>query len=109
MYWLENILFRKKTLINDAFNKDSKSSVSTLIAELSLDSNNNDKLKHIISTLFTDAFYTILLGLDGAASIGGEQQMYKILDEDENEISGGEIESYAYDYFHGNQSGLENE
>ncbi|SHH67404.1 hypothetical protein [Flavobacterium defluvii] len=107
--FVKGFYLEKKSLMNDAFNKDSKSSVSTLITELNLDSANNEKIKRIISTLLTDAFYTILLGLDGAASIGDEQHMYKILDENDNEISGGEIESYAYDYFHGNQFDLENE
>lgn len=45
--------------------------------------------------------WTILLGLDGEASIGGIQQSYKIVDESGCEISNcGEIEEYAYEYFH---------
>ncbi|KWT68142.1 hypothetical protein APV28_3336 [Comamonas testosteroni] len=45
--------------------------------------------------------YTLLLGLDGAASIGGEQQTYTLHDEDGNLISdGGELEAAAWEAFH---------
>ena len=57
-------------------------------------------VKNIVSEALTDALYTILLGLDGSASIGNEQMMYQLSDEDGNEISG-EIESYAWEIFHG--------
>lgn len=61
-----------------------------------------EQLKNIISNLLTDTFYTILLGLDGSASIGGSQQSFKIYDEEEQLISeSGDLESYAYEYFHG--------
>jgi hypothetical protein len=50
----------------------------------------------------TDSFYTILLGLDGSASIGDSQESLKIYDENNNLISdGGNLEGYAYEYFHG--------
>lgn len=32
--------------------------------------------------MLTDKLHTLLLGLDGAASIGGTQRPYRILDED---------------------------
>ncbi len=93
----------KESLFNSAFDANNKSTISSLIKELNLDIENNKKLEQIISTLLTDTFYTILLGLDGAASIGDTQHLYQISDEDGNEISGGGIESHAYDYFHGNK------
>jgi hypothetical protein len=45
-----------------------------------------------------------LLGLDGEASIGDKQTMYKLFDEENNELTGGEIEVSAYEYFHNNVS-----
>lgn len=52
----------------------------------------------------TDTFYTILLGLDGSASIGNSQESFKIFDEDDNLISeGGDLEGFAYEYFHENK------
>ncbi len=47
----------------------------------------------------TDIVCTILLGLDGCASIGGIQELYDLKDENGNQLSG-EIERYAYEYFH---------
>ena len=56
-------------------------------------------VKNITSDLLTDALYTILLGLDGCASIGNKQIDYKLLDECGNEITGN-IESFAWEKFH---------
>lgn len=56
-------------------------------------------MKKILDDSFTDIFYSILLGLDGCASIGGIQEMYDLKDEKGNQLSG-EIEGYAYEYIH---------
>ena len=71
------------------------------IASLDLSKKQQVVLKDIIDTILTDTFYTLLLGLDGEANIGGTQHNYKILDEDDNIISpNGEIESEAWQQFH---------
>jgi len=60
-------------------------------------------LKKLIDTLLTDTFYTILLGLDGEASIGKKQTSYRIYDEKGHELTtSGKIEEYAYEYFQEN-------
>jgi len=52
----------------------------------------------------TDSFYTLLLGLDGSASIGDSQKSFKIYDDENNLISeGGDLERFAYEYFHENK------
>lgn len=91
-----------KALIEGAFTVFSGWKVSSMIAELKLDDKTTLQLKNIMSTLLTDAFYTILLGLDGEVQIGVKQELYKIYDEDGNELTGGEIEAYAYEYFNDN-------
>jgi hypothetical protein len=53
-----------------------------------------------LDAVLRDAFYTVLLGLDGEAQIGGHQETYEITDENGNILTGGEIESYAWEYFH---------
>ena len=58
-------------------------------------------LKSILDGVLTDAFYTVLLALDGAASLGGKQVAYSLRDEDGNELTGGEIEAAAWEQFHG--------
>ncbi|WP_262887814.1 hypothetical protein [Leptobacterium flavescens] len=37
---------------------------------------------------FVKAFYSILLGLDGATTLGGVQELYDIFDENGNQLSG---------------------
>ena len=60
------------------------------------------QLEQLLDTVLTDVMYTLLLGLDGCANIGGSQQIYKILDEDGNVVSTtGDIEAEAYEQFHG--------
>lgn len=77
---------------------------SNLFKRLDLDEQQTPIFKELLDTILTDAFYTILLGLDGETSIGGVQQSYKIIDEEGNNLSEGDIETYAYEYFHGELS-----
>ena len=54
-----------------------------------------------IDQALTDAFYTLLLGLDGSASLGGVQQGYRVQDETGCTIScgNGELEEHAFEAF----------
>jgi len=106
--FVKQFYLEKKRLVDDAFNANSNWQTSTQIASLNLDKEQTEKFKNIISGLLTDTFYTILLGLDGAGSIGNNQTDYKIQDEDDNELSGGEIEGFAYEYFHDHKLELTN-
>ena len=58
-------------------------------------------LRAVLDGVLTDAFYTVLLALDGAASLGGKQVTYFLRDEDGKELTGGEIEACAWERFHG--------
>ena len=93
-------LKEKKKLIKLYFNSDEKSAVGELIKDLNLDDKTTERLRQILNGVLTDAFYTILLGIDGVASIGDNQERYKLFDESGNELTGGEIEGEAWDYFH---------
>ena len=59
-----------------------------------------EKIRQILTGVLRDAFYTTLLGLDGEAQIGERQETYKIEDEAGNILTGGEIEAFAWEYFH---------
>lgn len=86
----------KKLYFNDL--KDTE--VGMKIDKLGLSSEQLEKMESIIDAVLTDAMYTILLGLDGEATIGSTQQAYKLFDEQGDELTGsGEIEQYAYEYF----------
>ena len=58
--------------------------------------------KHVLAALcdaLTDAHYNLLLALDGSASIGGQQQAFKLTDENGNSIASGDgrLEAAAWD------------
>lgn len=104
--FVKNFYQEKQNILNSCFDNQSeyRTLVSTKIEELNLDKFQTEKLKEVISSLLTDTFYTILLGLDGSASIGNSQESFKIFDEDDNLISeGGDLEGFAYEYFHENK------
>jgi hypothetical protein len=78
------------------------SAVAQKIASLNLTSDQKTILKDIVDDILIDTLYTLLLGLDGEANIGGMQVEYTILDEENNVISEcGEIEAEAWTQFHG--------
>jgi uncharacterized protein YrzB (UPF0473 family) len=93
----------RQSLIDAFFSPDGKYDVADLIQSLNLDDKGNERLHQILNNVLRDTFYTILLGLEGAASIGGKQIIYKLFDEENNELTGGEIEAFAYEYFHNNK------
>ncbi|WP_448501600.1 hypothetical protein [Sphingomonas sp.] len=50
----------------------------------------------------TDTFYTVLLGLAGAGSLGGSQQQYRLADEHSRPISpsgDADLEALAFEFF----------
>lgn len=109
--FVKNFYLEKQNIFNSCFDTQSehRTFVSTKIEELNLNDIETEKLKKIISYLLDDTFYTILLGLDGSASIGDSQESLKIYDEEDNLISeGGDLEGYAYEYFHENKLETEN-
>ena len=89
----------KQTFLKEYLSKNPQSEVGQLIQSLNLTEQQTEIMKKILDTTLTDIFYTILLGLDGCASIGGIQESYDLKDENGNQLSG-EIEGYAYEYFH---------
>ena len=93
----------EKDCLVEAFTKPTSSTqVATAIAELKLSLEQTQQLRTILDIALTDAFYTLLLGLDGAASIGGIQQQYSIRDENGMIVATpGALEQAAYEAFHG--------
>lgn len=91
----------KQELLKQYFNVENNTDVYSKINALNLTNEQTLQIRTIIDTVLSDVMYTILLGLDGEASIGNIQQTYKLYDEKGNLISDcGEIEQYAYEIFH---------
>ncbi len=88
----------KQDFLKEYLSENSETEVGQLIKSLKLTDEQNGIMKKVLDSSFKDIFYSILLGLDGSASIGGIQEMYDLKDENGNQLSGN-IESYAFKYF----------
>jgi hypothetical protein len=76
---------------------NSETLVSQKISSMGLSEQQRVALRDVLNLVLTDMLYTLLLGLDGAASIGGVQHRYRVLDEDGVLICGdGRVETEAY-------------
>lgn len=84
---------------------NNQTEVHQLLKKLKLSEEQKSVLPEFLDAMLTDVLYTVLLGLDGAAQIGEKQVMYSVLDEEGSKICGemGEVEAFAYDYFHGDK------
>ena len=71
------------------------------INSIGLDPHQQTVFWEAIDCILTDTFYSLLLGLDGVGSIGGEQQPFQIFDEKGRPITkGGDLEGEAFNQFH---------
>jgi len=62
----------EKDVLLDLFMRDgSETLVSQKISSMGLSIQQTIALREVLNLLLNDTFYTLLLGLDGAASIGG--------------------------------------
>lgn len=100
--FVENWVKLKSELLLSFMNAHEESEVAARIEALELTPKQHEQLRAILDSVLRDTMYTLLLGLDGAASIGGEQQTYTLHDESGNLISDcGELEAAAWEAFHG--------
>ncbi len=93
----------KDELMEDYFSSSSDISRVDELKSGGLSTNQIELVKKICDEQLTDALYTVLLGLDGCASISQHQISYNLKDENNNDLSGsGELEACAYEAFHEN-------
>lgn len=75
------------------------------IAAMDLSPEQTQQLREMLDVFTTDTLYTLLLGLDGSAALGGDQCHYTLLDEDGSVIAEeGDLEAAAYAWFHEGRS-----
>ncbi|WP_415891360.1 hypothetical protein ACMXYV_08600 [Neptuniibacter sp. SY11_33] len=82
------------------FSSNSEISRLKQLEDSGLNSEQIALVKSIVGDALTDSLYTVLLGLDGCASISKYQETYKLFSESGEELTG-EIESVAWEQFHG--------
>ena len=95
---------REKDALLRGYLNGAGTSVGSQIARLQLEPDKLKLLSQILDGVLTDAFYTLLLGLEGEASIGGRQETYRLCDAQGTVLTGGEIETEAWRAFHGDDS-----
>jgi len=78
---------------------DGGSAVAAKVRALGLSAAQLEGLREVLDVAVRDTMYTLLLGLDGAASIGDSQEQFTIAGEDGVVIE--DIESEAWECFHG--------
>lgn len=76
-----------------------ETAVGAQIEAMGLSPAQRKALRAVLDGVLTDAFYTVLLALDGAAALGGKQVTYSLRDEDGKELTGGDIEACAWERF----------
>ncbi len=89
----------KQDIMDMYFEENNKTAVNTLLKSMNLSEEQYRILKKAFDIAFTDIFYSILLGLEGSASIGGIQETYDLRDEKGNQLNNGDIGGIAYEYF----------
>jgi len=103
------MLFTEKTNLLKAYLRPEGGGVHAAIEALGLGEDKAHELAVLVDLVLTDSFYTILLGLDGAARLGDQmQQGYTITDENGvvvTEHSDGELEEPAWEMFQDRELG----
>ena len=90
----------KENSLKQYFDDSYKTEVGKRINTLIKSGANKEELYELINLILKETYYTILLALEGEASLGGKQLICELLNQDGNVISKcGEIEVEAYKYF----------
>ena len=100
--FVQNFRVEKDRMIATYFTDLSETAVGQQIEALGLTPEQLGQIRTVLDGALTDAFYTLLLGLDGCCSLGDStQQSYRITSEDGSDISGdgGDIEEAAFRHF----------
>lgn len=90
----------KKNILAEYFNPNYSSVVGKKISAITEQGISKDDLYDLLNLVLKENYYTLLLGLDGEASLGNTQMTYKLYDENGNLLNEcGELEAAAYRYF----------
>ena len=90
----------KEAMKREYLSPASESKVGILLREMIRAGADREKLHELLDTALTESWYTMLLALDGEASLAGVQQTYRLYDEDDNLLNEcGELEAAAWEAF----------
>ena len=95
--FVKNCYKEKENMKKIYFDKEKETYVGEQIKNIVSKGVSYEEVKELIDSVMNEAFYTMLLGLDGETSLGDVQMQYKVYDENDNLLDG--IGSCAYDEF----------
>jgi hypothetical protein len=98
--FVDRVFALKQELLDTHLRVPPVSEVGSKIASLALAPAQQTTMKEILDGALADALYTVLLALDGEASMGGAQESFKLYDESGALLTGGAIEAAAWHRFH---------
>lgn len=78
----------KESTLKGYFDENISTEVGERLRLLISDGASRDALYEMISLVLNETYYSLLLALDGEASLGGTQICYKIFDEEQNLLNG---------------------
>ncbi len=92
----------KEYLLSAFLDANSQSAAAVAAAGLGLSPDQLRGLRELLDLVLTDTMYTLILGLDGVASIGERQESYRLFSESGDQLTGeGRLEESAWEVFHG--------
>lgn len=90
----------KQNTMSIYFADNPETKVGQIIHELTNSGVSKESLFQLVDNVLNENYYNLMLALDGEASLAGIQMMYKLFDEDGNELTGsGDMESEAFEQF----------
>jgi hypothetical protein len=90
----------KESILKEYFDENTSTEVGERLRSLVADGTGKDELYDLVSLILSETYYSLLMALDGEASLGGTQMTYQIFDEEQNLLNEcGEIEAAAFEYF----------
>lgn len=89
----------KAELLETFMDEGGGSDIAAKIRAMGLSAEQQAQMRGVLDGVLRDTMVTLLMGLDGAASIGSCQQTFTITDEEGNVIH--DIEDAAWEGFHG--------
>jgi len=90
----------KEAMLSRYFEDSAETLVGDKIKALYKKDVSKKELSELINSVLEESFYTLLMGIEGEASLGGVQNAYKLYDEEGNLLNEfGEIEAAAFEYF----------
>lgn len=97
--FVSNCMSLRRELLDAWTDPQGTSEIAARIRSLALSDEQLPAMRDIIDATLRDTMYTLLLALDGAASLGPDQQRFSILDETGERLE--DLEAQAWLQFHG--------